>query len=754
MRRVAAVLTSLFLCSCTPVPQSESNRDGDGNSVVGAVPDGPTVGTIGNGGDTNGPNGPGSPGAPGTPAGNPPPGHIRFAAAPAVLGTGDQIADVDGDGAPDLITLSGDTPLVTVMRSRGDGTFGAAQTSNLGRGLWGRFADVDGDGHLDVLGCDANYSCAWAHGNGDGTFAAAVGLPHPGRAMWPFATDLNGDGIVDLVLAYGGNPPTPAIGVLLGDGHGGFRFVAGPDAPTLLDVGDIDGDGRADLFTEDNPVTQQTFYRNRGDGTFVAALQANFGAGSRLADANGDGRLDVLACTNSAGKKTLNVYLGAGDGTFGSPQQTLLNDVNATPDVQHDFDGDGKPDLYEGLWVHHGNGDGTFGPPQIAATQYGFVGDWNHDGKTDLLLRDAVRAFDFAAGNGDGSFVSARIMPGLDASNVSAVHIPVDIDGDGRLDVVGAGQTLLGNGDGSFHGVASGLPIGLINGLALADVDGDGRLDALIADQEGYHGAPGKLLVARGNGDGSFQSASELYPGDNPLAVAVADLDGDGALDVVLSARVLGRANGEIVVAHGDGKGGFTFGARYPLDAVFPGVTEVHTADLDRDGRMDVVSVSRDASPGVSVFRGNGDGTLTPFASYQPCKQPYDAVLADFTGDGVTDVAVACEPDSPQWSRWPGGVVVMRGMGDGSFSVDPLLPTSPDPARLQTADIDGDGHMDLVVADGGGIGVWINMGNGAFFDPLRYGPTTTFVVGDFDGDARPDIETLYWYLSFFRNLTR
>jgi hypothetical protein len=174
------------------------------------------------------------------------------------------------------------------------------------------------------------------------------------------------------------------------------------------------------------------------------------------ADFNGDGILD-LAILDSASNGDLFIRLGNGDGTFQPPR--LVNSRRNVQDIWvSDFNGDGIADLAYGerdansakIWVALGNGDGTFQEPvslTIPANQGVFsfaVGDFNSDGKTDILTNYYLpntflkTETDLFLGNGDGTFQRKKIirLPGQSEYNAENGIMPADLNSDGLLDLI------------------------------------------------------------------------------------------------------------------------------------------------------------------------------------------------------------------------------------------------------------------------------------------------------------------------------
>jgi hypothetical protein len=372
-------------------------------------------------------------------------------ASPVTYGTGGYgagsiaIADVNGDGKPDLVvTTCVNSPCtgdgsVGVLLGNGDGTFQTAVTYGSGGVGPGSIAisDVNGDGKPDLVvanscadsTCATDGSVAVLLGNGDGTFQAAVTYDSGGMQTDSVAVaDMNGDGKPDLVLANLCSNTTDcenfgpgSVSVLLGNGDGTFQaavtYNAGGNAFSVA-VGDLNGDGKPDVAVLSS--CEGTFCSggvgvllNNGDGTLQAVVLyssgGTFPTTITLADVNGDDKLDALVAeeisVDGHGPSGFAVLLGNGDGTFQSSAAYGLSglDFSGTNNVAvADLNGDGKLDAVlvdqgacvssSSLAVLPGNGDGTFQPEVSFCAVGGMFQGWiaaadlNGDGLPDVAV--------------------------------------------------------------------------------------------------------------------------------------------------------------------------------------------------------------------------------------------------------------------------------------------------------------------------------------------------------------------------------
>jgi hypothetical protein len=610
------------------------------------------------------------------------------------------LVDVNADGRLDVVTANRDGT-VGVRLGKGDGTLAAEQKQVCGgEPLSLATADFDGDGHLDVA--TANYfvdTVSVLLGKGDGTFVAKVDYAAGDGPRWVLAGDLNGDRRSDLVVVGG---PTGSVSVLLGQGGGTFADKMDAASPMgSLNVvssalADVNGDTKPDLVIAAYP--QEVFvYLGIGDGTFADPVYY-LGNPGALADVNGDGKLDLVL----GGQQGVSVLLGQGDGTFATEVDSP-GSVGMGVDAVGDFNGDGKLDLVGSLsgWVGVllGSGDGSFGPSTSSlptagsATSVALV-DLDRDGRLDIVTSGGTGPVSTFLGKGDGTFAArADTAAGTGLGSLALG----DLDGDGRLDIAGATGTtvsvLLGTSGGGFGPAASyETTAELVSALALGDVNGDGKLDIVTTNSRGA-GHPidkGTASVLLGTGNGQFGTHVDYAVGSDPGSVALGDVNGDGKLDIVVANIGYEGYLSSLGVLLGTGDG--TFAAQTEYGTAGRTVTALALGDLNADGTLDVVTVN--ASGSARVLLGNGDGTFSTVdcSVCSPAGNTSSVVLVDVNGDSVLDIVTAGDV-----------VTVLFGQGDGTFPSGASY--AAEAGAVALGDLNRDGRLDLVTAASDGIDV-------------------------------------------------
>ena len=703
-------------------------------------------------------------------------------------------ADVNKDGIPDLVTVATDGT-VNVSLNPGSGSIGkfaisSTNTSAVALGAYPVYAtsnDLNGDSYPDLEVLDwANNAVDIYMNRKDGTFADAVAYPITLNSGALFAQggggvvfgDVNGDGKPDMVITA-------------------FTTTYNwPNVSSVVSVQVIPGNGDGTFGT---PLPEQ-------DYNFNGALSSATGQ-AQLVDMNRDGKLDLVMLaggfdSNFDSLSFVTVLKGDGAGNFGAfpgsfPASGTVPSVDISTGSMYvgDVNGDGNPDVLfsvadSNLYLALGNGDGTLNAPtaqlsSLRASLTGFA-DLDGDGNVDVISY-GDGSISVNMGTGNGTFNSTALVQLVSTTGGNQQPAPEDFSGDGKADIVqvdyattNAGFFLANNG--TFLGPAVLTPAGeqASNFLVLAtgDLNGDGAQDVIAVDSarinEDYVSA---LVAGINDGKGNFKYVTALSGdaleaiGGSSVQVAIADLNGDGKADLLLTTG----SGFYLSLSNGDG----TFATPTSISlgaspACTPNLTDV--GDLNGDGFPDIIL----AYPGDAYCSGgyfntipsgffsllnDGTGNFTPsftafgYAAYMP-------KLIDLNGDKKLDLVLSDVDANDDFFY----LYTIPGNGDGTFNLAGAQLTLENTVvtTIIPGDFDGDGKQDLTVGvetqvDGNGMpvyntsGVELIKGNGDF----TFGPPVQYASGlfpldgkyaDFNGDGRPDLALMMTTFDYYTNV--
>jgi len=357
------------------------------------------------------------------------------------------VGDLNCDGKPDLAVSGGSVGTISVMFSKGDGTFTGMRSvdSNSGPLL---LEDLNGDNWLDLVAADrSTRQLKISQGSSGGQFNPFASYVLSDTPENFDAGDVNGDGRVDLIVATSGSIAPFTLLLAQNDGRYSQQAYSAGYGAQLVRLGDVNGDGRLDVAQAATGQTSVTVDYAGPGGTVASSSDLDLSTSLRwlaLEDLNGDGALDLFGMDSNA-----SVRLGNGDGSFALAQSTELpwqNPFRALADLNHD----GRLDLvagsvnYDDVFVFLGKADGSFErrvaynlgglPGNARATAFG---DMDNDGNLDLVY-STLDTLTVLLGIGDGTFSCKLVFP---ASGVSSFALG-DVDHDGRLDVVTANSVV------------------------------------------------------------------------------------------------------------------------------------------------------------------------------------------------------------------------------------------------------------------------------------------------------------------------
>jgi hypothetical protein len=667
--------------------------------------------------------------------------HVEYATGtpPVAVASG----DFNGDGKLDVAVASKQNNNVVVLLGKGDGTFQAPVAYATGLSPSGVVAgDFNSDNKFDLAVTNsADSTVSILLGNGDGTFQGQTTLATGTNPTSVTAADLNADNKLDLVVTNAGNN---TVSVLLGNGNGTFQtpgvFATGA-YPVSAAVGDFNRDGSPDLAVANLNGDTVSILLGNGNGTF--GTQTTYATGDYPAaviaeDFNGDNKLDLaVADSNCDAAGTcsatgfVSVLLGNGNGTF-QPHVQYASGSGPQALLAADFNRDGRLDLAVAnarentVSVFIGQGDGTFGTRNDQSTggtspSSVVTADFNGDSNTDVAVANqGSNTVTVSLGNEDGTFQSPQSFA---TGRSPAIIAVADFNGDSKLDLAVTNSLdntvsiLLGNGDGTFQ-PQTAVPAGTgPQGILAVDFNGDSKVDLTVANF-----VDNTVWVLLGNGNGTFQAPVTLATGANPISLAAADFNLDGKLDLA----VANQGANTVSVLLGIGDGTFTSGVQYPTGAT-PSL--VAAADFNMDGKPDLAVVNAGDNT-LSILKGKGDGTFGARANYATGNNPASVTVGDFNGDGIPDVAVANKGgsggagglsakasrggaggklDVPLQAPITGTISVLLGTSSGVMQSRLDYTTGPNPTAAATGTFTKDGSSGLAVANADGtVSILVN----------------------------------------------
>ena len=668
-----------------------------------------------------------------------------------------EVCDVDGDGDPDLIIPSYAGQRDRLYLNDGHGRFTDVTATHMPDvrvdSVHLEPFDADGDGDVDIAVAVEGGPNRLYLNDGSGHFTDVTEEPGRFPSIPAFtedlrAGDIDGDGDLDLVSAnlvdYQDSRRGGQLRIYINDGRGFFKDETQQRIALMatrsydVNLGDLDSDGDLDLFVTGYGETNRV-YANDGTGVFDVRiaqlpLHESFHTSAVLGDVDGDGDLDVVVGT-FLGQSLL--YLNQGGLRFVDASRQLSTGEMSTYDVSlADLDGDSDLDI---VFANTGNpsvllindGQGRF---SAAPKGHFFTSDDNaYD--VQVLDADGDGALDIlvtAWGNRqDTLYLSRKTLPPAQQLLLTRVE-PNSGPPEGGVWVTLRGQ-----------GFRAGMSVTL-GGAALSNLTVADPRTLLAKVPAGKTGVapielrvPGSSVVRHAQGysyeqapAGAFRDVTSSTLGSEPAAttaVAAGDLNGDGLADLVFADLQLGAR-----VRINTGNGVMRAVAFQTISA---SANDVELVDLDQDGKLDLLLADSAGRPWV--FAGKGDGSFAKgFRLPAPTEGSEEVAVGDIDGDKDLDLVFAVF----------GSEVVLRNDGNMNFTVLAQKGIRLDSSKgVALGDVDGDKDLDLFVANFmQRTRLYLNNGKGIFTEAVNALPNNdgdqsfSVALADVDGDGDLD----------------
>jgi hypothetical protein len=535
------------------------------------------------------------------------------------------------------------------------------------------------------------------------------------------------------------------------------NLIFNDSRPYSVAIGDFNNDGLPDIVVANSGINNIGVFLRQVNGTFTDQMTYSTGYDSTpyavtVTDFNHDQQLDIAVA--NFGSHNIGIFFGIGNGTF-KPQTTFSTGSSRPRSIAvGDFNNDAQPDI---AVVNYGTNDigiflqdtnGSFANPTTFSTGYDSdsyslaVGDLNNDNKRDIVVANyGTNNVGVFLGHGNGIFQIQMIF--TTGINSHPYSIAIDnLNNDTYLDIVVACSgtnnvgVLLGYGNGTFT-----IPTEYFTGdnslprsVAIADLDDDNKLDIVVANY-----GNGNIIVLLGDGNGYFSEQNNTFftsSNLNPCSIAIGDFNADNRSDIAAVSYDFNHV--DIILNYRN----YSFHNQITYTTNIPSHPKsVVIADLNNDKQLDII-VGNFGTNTVNIFLEYGNGTFSSQPIYSTLDDPgiSSVAVGDFNNDSQPDIVVT--------NYWTYTFSVFLGYGNGTFSNPTIVPTGNNshPNAIVIGDLNNDNRLDIIIANFGSdnLGIFLGYGNGNFSSQVTYSTGSgsrpiSVATAHFNNDSRLDI---------------